>query len=134
MSIQNFAHVVESQKSVREALADFWQAALRADWVVLGDYDLSGILMGASTSQTNDVKSIDVCSPEYARKFIQAERLTALCMPCNVLVFRENEKTFIATMRPAVMLPELFTQAMSKLKHESERVDHELRAIIEAAK
>lgn len=134
MAIQNFAYIVGSQKSVREALADVWQAALRADWVVLGDYDLSGILMGEGASQTNGVKSIDICSPEYARKFIQSERLTALCMPCNVLVFRENEKTFIATMRPAIMLPELFAHAMNKLKHETEKVDQELRAIIDAAK
>jgi len=134
MAIQNFAYIVESQKGVREALADVWQSALRADWVVLGDYDLSGILMGGSQSQASDVKSIDICSPEYARKFIQAERLTALCMPCNVLVFRENEKTFIATMQPAVMLPELFTQAVGRLRAEAEKVDQELRAIIDAAK
>ena len=134
MAIQNFAYMVESQKSVREALADVWQAALRANWVVLGDYDLSGILMGESASQTNDVKSIDICSPEYARRFIQTERLTALCMPCNVLVFRENGKTFIATMRPAVMLPELFPKTLSELTHESKKVEQELRAIIDAAK
>ncbi len=127
MAIRDFAYVVQSRKSPREALADLWKAAVQANWVVLGDYDLSGIVQ-------TEIKSLDICRPEYARDFAQVEPMTALCMPCNILIFQQGGSTMIAAMMPSVMLPHLFEHALAPLGEVPQQVDRELRAIIDAAK
>ncbi len=127
MAIRDFAYVVQSRKSPREALADLWKAAVQANWVVLGDYDLSGIVQ-------TEIKSLDICRPEYARDFAQVEPMTALCMPCNILIFQQGGSTMIAAMMPSVILPHLFEHALAPLGEVLQQVDRELRAIIDAAK
>ena len=44
MRPEDFTYVVESQRGAREALAAVWEAAMMVGWVVVGDYDLSGLL------------------------------------------------------------------------------------------
>lgn len=133
MAIRDFTYVVRSHKSPREALADLWKAAVQANWLVLGDYDLSGILQAEGTAH-REIKSLDICRPEYARDFAQAEPMTALCMPCNILIYQQDGTTMIAAMMPSVMLPHLFEHALAQLGDRPQHVDRELRAIIDAAK
>lgn len=133
MAIRDFAYVVQSRKSPREALADLWKAALQANWIVLGDYDLSGILQAEGTAH-REIKSLDICRLEYARDFVKAEPMTALCMPCNILIYQQDGSTMIAAMMPSVMLPHLFEHALTQLGDNPRYVDRELQAIIDAAK
>lgn len=135
MQLDEFTIKMESQKGVREALAAVWKAAARADWIILGDYDLAGLLAEPSDSpaEKSEIKSIDICHPRLARPFVAAEKLTALCMPCNVLIYRDGGRTHLAALRPGAMMPELFAQAVRELGDLPERIDRELQAILEAA-
>jgi uncharacterized protein (DUF302 family) len=132
VQLGNFTYVVESRRSAREAIVAVWKAAEAAGWVIVGDYDLSR-LVAAPGSQL-EVKSIDICKPDMARPFVDAETLTALCMPCNVLVYADGTGTKLAVMRPSVIMPLLFQDAVKSLSDLSERIDHELLQILEAAK
>lgn len=136
MKPEEFTIVVESQKGVREALAAVWKAATRAEWIVLGDYDLAGLFAapGEPSAEAAEIKSIDICHPELARPFVAVDKLTALCMPCNVLIYREKGVTRLAAMRPGVMMPQLFAQAADQLGDLPARIDGELRAILEAGR
>ncbi len=141
MNPDEFTIVVESSKGAREALVDLWKAALGAGWVVVGDYDLTGLLAGRdegdgsseSGEEGLEIKSLDICHPELARPFVEAELRTALCMPCNVLVCAEGGRTRLMAMRPGVMMPRLFAEATRELGDLPERVDRELERILQAA-
>lgn len=130
MNACDFSFVVESERGVREALVGVWKAAMAVEWVVV-DYDLSGIL--TRENESTEVKSIDICKPEFARPFAQADMLTALCMPCNVLIYCEGGVTRLAAMRPSVMMPHLFEEAAGALGDLTDRIDRELKGILEAA-
>ncbi len=128
----DFTYVVESKRGAREALVSVWKAAMAAGWTVVGDYDLTGLLVGSGSSR--EIKSIDICRPELARPFVEAEMLTALCMPCSVLICSENGVTKLAAMRPSVVMPKLFEKAAQAVGGLSNQVDRELKEILEAAK
>jgi len=85
-------------------------------------------------AEAAEIKSIDICHPKLARPFVAADKLTALCMPCNVLIYREKGVTRLAAMRPGVMMPQLFAQAADQLGDLPARIDSELRAILEAGR
>ena len=128
----DFAYVVESKRGVREVLVSVWKAAMAAGWTVVGDYDLTSLLVASGSSK--EIKSIDICRPELARPFVEAEMLTALCMPCSVLIYSDNGVTKLAAMRPSVVMPKLFERATQAVGDLAEQVDRELRDILEAAK
>lgn len=128
----DFTYVIESKRGVREVLVSVWKAAMAAGWTVVGDYDLTGLLVASGSSK--EVKSIDICRPELARPFVEAEMLTALCMPCSVLIYSDHGVTKLAVMRPSVVMPKLFESATQAVSHLAEQIDRELKDILEAAK
>jgi len=132
MQLKDFTYVVESQRSAREALVAVWKAAEASGWVIVGDYDLSRMV--AVPDSKLELKSIDICKPDIARPFVDAEMLTALCMPCNILVYADSTGTKLAVMRPSVVMPLLFQDAVQALSDLSARIDDELLQILEAAK
>ena len=132
MSPDEFSMVMETRQDARAALVAVWKAAMAAEWVVVGDYDLSGIL--SDDRSERDVKSIDICKSELARPFAQAEMRTALCMPCNVLIYVEHGVTKLAAMRPSVMMPMLFQDAAQSVDPDlPQQIDDELESILRQA-
>jgi len=132
MQLSDFLYEVESKRGVREAVVSVWKTAMAAGWTVVGDYDLTGLLIAGQSSQ--EIKSLDICRAELARPFVQAETLTALCMPCNVLIYSDNGVTKLAAMRPSWVMPKLFESASQAVGDLATRVDRELKDILEAAK
>ena len=61
-----------------------------------------------------------------------AEALTALCMPCSVLVYADEGGTKLAAMRPGAVMPRLFGDAARAVGDLPARVDRELLLILEA--
>jgi uncharacterized protein (DUF302 family) len=133
MSIKEFAYVVETNKTFAEAVIAVRKSAEAAKWGILGDYDFSEILAAKGFPQKEPFKSIEICAPAHANSFVGADKLTALCMPCSVLVFAESGKTKIAVMRPGVMMPMVFEKAAQTLGEMPKKVDEEIRAILDAA-
>jgi uncharacterized protein (DUF302 family) len=132
MHPQDFAYVVTSKRGVREAVVCVWKAAMTAGWTVVGDYDLTGLLLADSGSE--EIKSLDICRPELARPLVEADMLTALCMPCNVLIYSEDGVTKLAAMRPSVVMPKLFGNTSQVVGDLMEQVDRELKEILDRAK
>lgn len=132
MHPDEFTIVIETQKGAREALVDVWKAAMAAGWIVVGDYDLTGLLASESDEGV-EIKSLDICHPELARPFVKAELRTALCMPCNVLIYSDNSVTKLIVMRPGVVMSQLFEEASQALGDLPERIDRELREILTSA-
>jgi uncharacterized protein (DUF302 family) len=133
MPVERFVYVVETDKPFPEAVIAVRRAAEAARWGILGSYDFTEILAAKGFPQREPVKSLDICAPSHASALIAAERLTALCMPCSVLIFTEDGKTKIAAMQPGSVLPQLFPQAAGQLGDLPGKIDAELRSILDAA-
>jgi len=69
-----------------------------------------------------------------ARPFVAAEKLTALCMPCSVLIYADDVGTKLAAMRPGAVTPQLFPDAVRAVGDLATLIDHELLQILEAAR
>jgi len=130
---KEFYYVVTCDKIARQTIAALWSATMKAGWTVLGDYDLSGLTPDDELASGVEVKALDVCQPEYAKPFVKADPMTALCMPCNVLVRCAHGKTTIASLKPSAMLPGLFPEAAGAVGTLPGEIDHELMAIIDRA-
>ena len=128
-----FIHVVETTKTFDEALVAVRKTAEANKWGVLGDYDFSEILGSKGFPQAEQVKALDICNPGHADALMGAERLTALCMPCSVLVYTENGATKLAAMSPAAMMPQLFPESVPQVRDQLQQVTQDVTSILEQA-
>lgn len=131
--MSDFVYVVETDKTFDEALVAVRRAAEARKWGVLGDYDFNEILASKGFPQAESVKALDICNPGYANAFMGAERLTALCMPCSVLVFTENGQTKIGTLTPSTMMPQIFPEAVPQAEDQLDQITAEVQAIVNEA-
>lgn len=131
--MSNFTYVVETSKSFQDAVIAVRKAAEAHKWGIMGAYDFSEMLAAKGFHQNEQVKSLDICAPTHANALMSAERLTGLCMPCNVLIFTDKGKTKIAAMRPGTVMPQLFPQAAQQLGNLPKQIDVEIQSILDAA-
>ncbi|MBI1730160.1 DUF302 domain-containing protein [Candidatus Acetothermia bacterium] len=129
----HFVYVKETSKSFKEAVVAVRKVTEAAKWGILGGYDFAEILNSKGFPQTEEMKTLEICAPAHANGMIGIEKLTALCMPCSVLIFTEKGKTKIAAMRPGAILPSLFPSHAPQFEKPAAAIDDEVKAIIDKA-
>ena len=129
MKTEDFAYIVETEKSFDEAVVSVRRAVENKGWAIFQVYDYKEILAVKGFKQ-NPLKIIEICSGKYASQFLNRNKLTSLCMPCKINVFEEGKKVKIIGMKPAIMsqfFPEIIRQ-------EAEEVEKDIIEIIDNAK
>lgn len=71
---------------------------------------------------------IGACNPPFAYKSLLAERDLGLLLPCNVIVYEEDGKTFVNAIKPSVAMGFISNLKLSDIAKE---VEEKLRIVIE---
>ena len=119
MKIEDFAYIVETEKSFDEAVVSVLKAVEQKGWALFQIYDVKERLAAKGFSQ-KPLKIIEICSGKYANQFLNKNRLTSLCMPCKINVLEENEKVKIVGMKPT-MISQFFSEVDRKEAEEAEK-------------
>ena len=129
MKVENFAYIVETEKSFDEAVVSVLKAVEQKGWSIFQIYDIKERLSAKGFKQ-EPLKIIEICSGKYANLFLNKNRLISLCMPCKINVLEEEGKVRIIGMKPT-MLSQLFPEVSKK---ETEEVEKDIKEIIDNAK
>ncbi len=129
MNIDDFAYIVESDKSFDDAVISVLKAVEQRGWSIFQIYDVKERL-AAKGFEHKPLKIIEICSGKHANDFLNKNRLISLCMPCKINVLEENGKIRIVGMKPT-MISQLFPEVS---KEESEEVEMEIKEIIDNAR
>ncbi|MEK6936086.1 MAG: DUF302 domain-containing protein [Nanoarchaeota archaeon] len=129
MNIQDFAYIVETEKSFDEAVISVRKAVETKGWAIFQVYDYKEILAVKGFKQ-KPLKIIEICSGKYANNFLNKNRLISLCMPCKINVLEEDGKVKIIGMKPT-MISEFFPEVS---KEDAEEVEKDIIEIIDNAK
>ena len=126
MNINNFAYIVETEKSFDDAVVSVLKAVEQKGWSLFNIYDVKERLVAKGFEQ-KPLKIIEICSGKHANNFLNKNRLISLCMPCKINVLEENGKVKIAGMKPT-MISQFFPEVS---KEEAEEVDRDIIEIID---
>ena len=129
MKTEDFAYIVETEKSFDEAVISVRKAVENKGWVVFQVYDYKEILAVKGFKQ-KPLKIIEICAGKYANQFLNKNRLTSLCMPCKINVLEENGKVKIVGMRPTI-ISQFFSEVSQE---EAKEVEKDIKEIIDNAK
>jgi len=95
---------------------------------VLTEIDVEETLKKKLDVNFNKYVILGACNPPFAYKSLQAELDIGLMLPCNVIVYENEDKIFVSAILP--------TAAMSMIKNEelrevAEQVEKKLKRVID---
>ena len=129
MKIQDFAYIVETEKSLDEAIVSVLKSVEQKGWALFQIYDVKERLAAKGFDQ-KPLKIIEICSAKYADQFLNKNRLISLCMPCKINVLEENGKVKIVGMKPTI-ISKFFPEVNQE---EAEEVEKDIKEIVDNSK
>lgn len=129
MDVNDFAYIVETNKSFDDAVVSVLKAVDQKGWALFQVYDVRERLAAKGFVQ-QPLKIIEICSGKYANQFLNKNRLISLCMPCKINVLEEDGKVKIVGMKPT-MISQFFPEVK---RAEAEPVEKDIIEIVNNAK
>ena len=126
MKIEDFAYIVETEKSFDDTVVSVLKNVEQRGWSIFQIYDVKERLAAKGFKQ-NPLKIIEICSGKYANQFLNKNRLISLCMPCKINVLDENGEVKIVGMKPT-MISQFFPEV---IKDETEEAEKDIKEIID---
>ena len=78
---------------------------------VLTEINVKETLKNKLDVEHDDYIILGACNPPFAHKALQAEKEIGLMLPCNVIIYKENNFVYASAILP--------TQAMSMIQNDS---------------
>jgi uncharacterized protein (DUF302 family) len=96
---------------------------------VLTEIDVKATLKNKLDVDFDKYVILGACNPPFAYQSLQAERDIGLLLPCNVIVYEQNGKTYVSAILPSV--------AMNMVKNEglrdiAEQVEQKLKKVVDS--
>jgi len=129
MKQEDFAYIVETNKSFDVAVVSVLKAVEKKGWALFQIYDVKERL-AAKGFEHKPLKIIEICSGKHANNFLNKNRMISLCMPCKINVLEENGKIKIVGMKPTI-ISQFFPEVSKK---EAEEVEKEVIEIVNNSK
>ncbi len=120
----------EAKGTVKEIGDRIAAAAGDHKFGVLGVHDLRQKMADKGVKYDHECLVYEVCSPQQAKKVLDADPSISTALPCRISVYDQNGKTIVATLKPTMLL-EMFGQA--SLAPVAQEVEQAIESIIDTA-
>ncbi|MBU0757083.1 MAG: DUF302 domain-containing protein [Nanoarchaeota archaeon] len=71
---------------------------------VLTEIDVKKTLKEKINTEMDDYVILGACNPPFAHKIIELDKELGLMLPCNVIVYRKDDKTHVSAFMPSSIL------------------------------
>ena len=127
----SYGYSKEVNMSFSEAEAKVREELQKEGFGVLTEIDVKSVLKKKLDVDTEDYVILGACNPSFAHKALQAEKEIGLLLPCNVIVYRKDDKTFISAINPMEAMGMADNLKLQKISRE---VSEKLRRVVDNVK
>ncbi|MEK6947196.1 MAG: DUF302 domain-containing protein [Nanoarchaeota archaeon] len=96
---------------------------------VLTEIDVKATLKKKLDVDFDDYIILGACNPPFAYRALQAEQDLGLMLPCNLIVYTKNGKTFAAAIKPTVQMEKI---GNPKLKDVALQIEEKLKKVVDS--
>lgn len=119
----------ETAMSYADTVAKAREELQKEGFGVLTEIDVKATLKKKLDVNFDDYIILGACNPPFAYQALQAEQDLGLMLPCNLIVYNKNGKTFVAVIKPTVQMEKI---GNPKLKVIAAQVEEKLKKVIDA--
>lgn len=87
---------------------------------VLTEIDVRATLKTKLGVEYGNYIILGVCNPSLAHQALLADKEVGLFMPCNVIIYEENSRSFVSAMMPTVALQAIPNPIIDKIAKQAE--------------
>jgi uncharacterized protein (DUF302 family) len=106
----NYGYSKSVELDFDDAVARTKEELKKEGFGVLTEIDVKKTLKEKLDVNYDDYIILGACNPPFAHKALEAEKEIGLLLPCNVIVYRKDDKTYVSAINPV--------EAMSVVKNE----------------
>lgn len=121
---------MHSGKPLEEIDRALREAAARHQFGVLTVHNLRETMRNKGVEYDGECMIYEVCSPQQAKRALEANPAVSTALPCRISVYRDVEGYRLATILPTAMMQMFGTPALDPVAAEVER---DMRAIMQEA-
>lgn len=125
----SYGYSKEVGLSFAEAVEKTREELKKEGFGVLTEIDVKETLKKKLDVDYDDYIILGACNPSFAYQALQAEKEIGLLLPCNVIVYVKDGKTFVSAINPVEAMSVVKNE---KLKEIAEKVGEKLRMVVDS--
>ncbi len=103
MSTKHYGMSVHTSLSLDEAESHIRQALSDEGFGILTEIDVAATLEAKLGVERKPYKILGACNPPLANRALQADESIGLLLPCNVVVYEDDDGTVVSAIEPLMM-------------------------------
>ncbi len=96
---------------------------------VLTEIDVRATLKAKLNVDFDKYVILGACNPPFAYQSLQAERDIGLLLPCNVIIYEQDGKTYVSAILPTVAMNMVQNESLRTI---AEQVEAKLKKVIDS--
>jgi len=118
----------EVRWSFEDAVAKVREQLQKEGFGVLTEIDVKATLKKKLDIDFDKYIILGACNPTLAHKALQAEQDLGLMLPCNMIVYEKDGKTFVAAIKPTAQMEKI---GNPKLHVIAKEVEEKLKRVVD---
>jgi uncharacterized protein (DUF302 family) len=103
MSTKHYGMSVHTSLSIEEAETRIRAALAEQGFGILTEIDVAATLESKLGITRRPYKILGACNPPLANRALEADETIGLLLPCNVVVFEDEDGTVVSAIEPLMM-------------------------------
>ena len=95
---------VATDKTIKETAAALQSAVSAHHFGVMQVHNLKESMAKKGVEFAHECLIFEVCNPQQAKKVLEGNMSLSTALPCRISIFEEDGKTFLATLKPTLLL------------------------------
>ena len=124
-----YSYKKQVELSFEEAVEKTREELKKEGFGILTEIDVKATLKKKLDVDYDDYIILGACNPAFAHKALQSEKEVGLMLPCNVIVYKQDDKVFVSSILPAKTMSIIDN---SSLKAIAEEVEEKLKKVVDS--
>ena len=119
----------EVRLSFEDAVSKVREQLQKEGFGVLTEIDVKATLKKKLDIDFDKYIILGACNPTLAHKALQAEQDLGLMLPCNMIVYEKDGKTFVAAIKPTAQMEKIGNPKLHVIARE---VEEKLKKVVDS--
>ncbi len=124
----DYGYKKEVNLGLEEAVEKITEELKKQGFGILSTIDMKETLKNKLDVDIDEYKILEACNPPNAYKAIQTEQDVGLMLPCNVIVYKKDNKVFISAILPTVIMGTINNKNLQTI---AENIENKLKKAID---
>lgn len=124
----DYGYKKEVNLGLEEAVEKITEELKKQGFGILSTIDMKETLKNKLDVDIDEYKILEACNPQNAYKAIQTEQDVGLMLPCNVIVYKKDNRVFISAILPTVIMGTINNKNLQTI---AENIENKLKKAID---